>query len=113
MDFDRYQEEIKKYDTFTPVKNVKEPAFTEKIMGLAGESGEVVEKFKKVIRDRDGVLTEQDREEINKELGDVVWYIASLARYLDIPFSEVIRVNLEKSADRLKRNKIHGSGDNR
>lgn len=113
MEFDKYQESIKKYDTFSQVKNAKEPAFAEKIMGLAGEAGETVDKFKKVIRDKDGVISEEDKREISKELGDVLWYVASLARYLDVPLSEVAKQNTEKLESRYARNQLHGAGDNR
>ena len=40
------------------------------ILGLAGESGEVMEKFKKLIRDKQGKLTASDRAEIIKELSN-------------------------------------------
>ena len=113
MDFNEYQERIKKFDTFSPVENAKEPAFSEKIMGLAGEAGETVDKFKKIIRDKDGVISDEDQEEIAKELGDVLWYVASLSRYLNVPLSEVAEKNVEKLESRLERNQLHGSGDNR
>ena len=113
MNFNEYQEKIIKYDTYKQVVNAKEPAFTEKIMGLAGEAGEAVDKFKKVIRDKDGVISEKDKEEITKELGDVLWYTATLARYIGVEFSEVVEKNLEKAESRYQRGVIHGEGDNR
>ena len=54
-----------------------------------------------------------DREEITKELGDVLWYVAMIAEYLGVAMTEVADVNLEKLESRFKRNKIHGEGDNR
>ena len=61
------------------------------ILGLAGESGEVMEKFKKLIRDKQGKLTADDRAEIIKELGDVLWYVTSTAYLLGSSLEEVAR----------------------
>ncbi|MBQ3470001.1 nucleoside triphosphate pyrophosphohydrolase family protein [Candidatus Saccharibacteria bacterium] len=89
------------------------PAMMEKVLGLSGEAGEVADKFKKIIRDKGGDLSVEDKEAVVKELGDVLWYIAGISRYLDTPLSEVARKNLEKLYSRLDRNKIAGDGDNR
>ena len=78
------------------------------ILGLAGESGEVMEKFKKLIRDK-----HDDRAEIIKELGDVLWYVNSAAHLLGSSLEEVARLNNEKLASRQQRGRLHGSGDNR
>ena len=114
-DFDEYQRLIEKYDTMNAPgeHRVHEPCFMEKILGLSGEAGEVTEKFKKVIRDRDGELTEKDKKEIAKELGDVLWYTATVARYMGVSFKEVAETNLEKAEGRMRRGKLHGSGDDR
>lgn len=89
------------------------PALLSQIFGLVGESGEVAEKFKKLIRDKDGVLTDEDRQEILKELGDVVWYVNSITHMLGGDLTDVMQMNLDKLASRKKRNVIHGAGDNR
>ena len=83
------------------------------ILGLIGESGEVAEKFKKLIRDKKGELSEQDKKEIIKELGDVLWYVNSVSNLLDHSLEDVAEINLEKVLSRKKRNKTHGSGDSR
>jgi len=83
------------------------------ILGLAGESGEVMEKFKKLIRDRQGKITDADRAEIIKELGDVLWYVNSVAHLLGSSLEEVARLNNDKLASRQQRGQLHGSGDNR
>ena len=111
--FDDYQKKIIKTDTFRHTSNVLHPAMLEKIMGLTGEAGEVSDKFKKIIRDKNAVISKEDREEIIKELGDTLWYIASIARYLDAPLSEVAEKNVEKLYSRLKRGTLAGDGDNR
>ena len=117
MKFDEYQEAVSKFDTFEKpgdvLENLGQAAVMAKLLGLAGESGEVLDKFKKVLRDKEGRLSEEDREEIVKELGDVTWYVASIARYLGVPFSEVAEGNVEKLTSRLKRGVLHGEGDNR
>ena len=112
MDFDAYQKKAERSDTFKPCA-LNEVGFTEKIMGLAGESGEAVDKFKKVLRDKNGVISDEDRENIVKELGDILWYIASIARYMGVPMSEVAEKNVEKLEARLKRGTVHGEGDER
>lgn len=82
-------------------------------LGLAGETGEVMEKLKKAVRDNESVITEDMKQDLKKELGDVLWYLAVFADYLGIKLQDVADLNLEKLADRQKRNKLSGSGDNR
>jgi len=113
MDFDKYQEKAKKYDLFEPTSNLKDVAFVEKVLGLTGEAGETTDKIKKILRDKDGAISPEDKESVSKELGDVLWYIANIARYLDIPLSEIATNNIGKLEDRYQRNKIHGAGDER
>lgn len=76
---------------------------------LAGEAGEVAEKIGKSFRDGH----ELDREEVKKELGDVLWYVAALAKEFDLTLDEVMAANIDKLADRQVRGVLHGSGDNR
>ena len=83
-------------------------------LGLTGESGEIANKVKKFIRDgatKDEYLAK--RIEIGYEIGDVLWYCAVLAEELEINLGHIMEKNLEKLADRHKRGKISGSGDNR
>ena len=82
-------------------------------LGLVGESGEIAEKAKKVIRDDGGVLSPEKKEEMKKELGDVMWYLASLSRELGYNLNEVAEANIAKLKSRQERNKLKGSGDNR
>ncbi len=83
------------------------------LLGLCGEAGEIAEKSKKIVRDKDSDFSQWDREDIIKELGDVMWHVAVIADYFDIPLSEVGDKNIAKLADRMKRDMISGSGDNR
>jgi NTP pyrophosphatase (non-canonical NTP hydrolase) len=82
-------------------------------LGLAGESGEVSEKIKKVIRDKGGVMDDETRQMIAKELGDVMWYVAQIATELNLSLDDVAKMNIEKLMSRLERNVISGNGDNR
>lgn len=82
-------------------------------LGLAGESGEVIEKIKKIIRNDKGVVSSEKREELKREIGDVLWYLSQLAKQLDIPLNEVAKANIAKLADRQARDVIKSEGDNR
>lgn len=108
-DFDKYQEECGKTAVYPKVGE----KFIYPLLGLQGEAGEVSEKIKKIFRDNNGKLTSEKREEIKKELGDVLWYLAQLSKELGIKFSDVARENLEKLSSRLSRGTVHGDGDNR
>lgn len=83
------------------------------ILGLVGESGEVAEKFKKIIRDKDGKLSADDKQELLKELGDILWYINAVSVLLGGSLSEVAENNLNKVLSRKQRGVTKGSGDNR
>lgn len=80
---------------------------------LAGEAGEVAEKVGKMIRDDGGVLTDERRAAIKKELGDVLWYIAALAFELDTTLEAVAVENLAKLKSRQDRGQLSGDGDDR
>jgi NTP pyrophosphatase (non-canonical NTP hydrolase) len=82
-------------------------------LGLSGESGEVADKIKKVIRDHHAEFSEQQRRDIAIELGDVLWYCAAMARDLGFSLDEVAQMNVDKLKSRRQRGAIHGSGDNR
>ncbi|MBI9082714.1 MAG: nucleoside triphosphate pyrophosphohydrolase family protein [Desulfobacterales bacterium] len=82
-------------------------------LGITGEGGEVADKVKKILRDKQGIVSPTDCRELLLELGDVQWYIAKMARALGSNLSEVIAMNQVKLEDRAARNKINGEGDNR
>ena len=89
------------------------PALISQVFGLVGESGEVAEKFKKIIRDKQGALSGEDKAEILKELGDILWYVNSVASLLGSSLEEVAKKNLDKVLSRKARGVTKGSGDNR
>jgi NTP pyrophosphatase (non-canonical NTP hydrolase) len=83
------------------------------LLGLVGETGEIAEKAKKIVRDRDSDFSQWEREDLAKELGDTLWYVAVLADHFELPLSDVAELNIKKLADRQQRNALSGSGDNR
>ena len=109
MDFKEYQNECLKLAVYPNRGN----NFIYPTLGLCGESGEVAEKIKKIIRDKNSVIDSVSLEELKKELGDVLWYIAALCDELDLSMEDVAITNIFKLADRQKRNAIQGEGDNR
>lgn len=109
MTFDEYQKKALR----TAAGKSKNNEFFHLVLGLVGETGEIAEKVKKLVRDHDSDLKKLDKADITKELGDVLWYVAILADYLDIPLEAVAEKNIQKLADRQKRGKLAGSGDNR
>ena len=82
-------------------------------LGITGEAGECSDKIKKVIRDNNGEFTDEKKQEIAKEIGDVLWYCAVLSKDIGYSLEEIGILNIEKLQSRKVRNKINGSGDNR
>ncbi len=92
----------------TMIVTTGQDRLVENTLGLVGESGEVAEKVKKIIRD--GTI---DVDLISKELGDVLFYVTALGNYFGVDFETIMRQNISKLEDRKARNVIQGSGDNR
>jgi|TARA_B110000093_G_C12905989_1_gene382519 NTP pyrophosphatase (non-canonical NTP hydrolase) len=88
-------------------------------LGLASETGELLGKVKKAIRDNDvrfdgtKELPSALRADLAAELGDCFWYVAMIAKDLNISLNDIGMMNLEKLQSRQKRGKLKGSGDNR
>ncbi|HET7060298.1 MAG TPA: nucleoside triphosphate pyrophosphohydrolase family protein [Candidatus Saccharimonadales bacterium] len=83
------------------------------VLGINGESGEIAEKVKKIIRDKGGKVSDDDKKELAKEIGDVLWYLAVLAEDLGVSLDEIAQQNLDKLQSRKQRGVLGGSGDNR
>lgn len=115
MTFDEYQQATLEFELMQRdvASKAHDPAMIAKVLGLVGEAGEVAEKFKKIIRDKDGKISDQDRMDIQKELGDVLWYVSVLADYLECSLSGVAQANLDKLRSRKSRGVSRGSGDDR
>jgi len=109
IEFDEYQRGALRTASARDKKN----ELLHLVLGLVGESGEIAEKFKKWVRDCDSDEARIDRADIAKELGDVLWYVAVLADYLDLSLDDVATGNLAKLASRQARGVLGGSGDER
>lgn len=109
MTLSDYQQNSKKTAIYPNVGS----NFVYPTLGLAGEAGEVADKIKKILRDKAGQINDADRQEIGKELGDVLWYVAQMATELNLSLDEVAQNNLTKLLSRLERNVLGGNGDNR
>lgn len=83
------------------------------VLELVGESGEVADKFKKILRDDGGIIQADKRVSILTELGDVQYAIARVADSLNEDLSNVVKRVRTKLLDRLKRGVVGGSGDAR
>lgn len=77
-------------------------------------SHSVLRQSKALEREADAVMldTEQQRA-LALEIGDVLWYCATLARDIDMALEEVAELNIAKINSRKQRGKLGGSGDNR
>jgi NTP pyrophosphatase (non-canonical NTP hydrolase) len=91
---------------------INEPQYTEDMdyllntaLGLTGEGGEFADMIKKV-RFQGHPLDEALRIKLQKELGDVLWYIAQGCKALDIPLSAVMALNIRKLTDRHRGGKF-------
>lgn len=82
-------------------------------LGLAGESGELAGKVSKILRDQNGELTQDNIEYIKKEVGDCLWFLSEICADIGIELNDAAVYNRNKLMDRMRRNKISGSGDNR
>lgn len=103
-DLNKYQTEAMTFRTPTA-----DEAYA--LLNLGAEAGEVLGKVAKCIRD-DGD-EEVLRQDIKKELGDVMWMVAAVAADFRLTLSEICEHNIEKLNSRKERNVITGSGDNR
>lgn len=109
MTFSDYQNESKKTAIYP---NIGEN-FIYPTLGLSGEAGEIANKIKKIIRDKNNKINKEDKQEINKELGDVLWYLSQIATELGISLDEIAQNNISKLLSRQARNVLGGNGDNR
>jgi NTP pyrophosphatase (non-canonical NTP hydrolase) len=107
MNFNEYQQKSRKTAVYPPIGHpVIYPT-----LGLVNEAGEVAGKIKKVFRDKDGQISEETRQALKAELGDVLWYLAQVSTELGLTLDEVAEANIAKLYNRLERGKIGGDGD--
>jgi NTP pyrophosphatase (non-canonical NTP hydrolase) len=113
MHFDVYQDATAETALYPDAGTGAITALAYAALGLSGEGGEIANKVKKILRDDQGVLTAEKADAIEKELGDVLWYIARVATEIGSDLNEIATANLAKLRDRADRGVIQGSGDNR
>lgn len=84
-------------------------------LGLGNEAGEVMGKIKKWLRgdDGEGVMSSERKLALKEELGDVLWYLAVLAKDLDLNLDDIAKVNIDKLKSRKERGVLKGDGDKR
>lgn len=97
MDVDEYQSEAAETMQF---KGDSDKATQISLLGLSGEVGELSTEFKKHLRDGDSYKI--FKEKITEELGDIIWYLSSIAFLQGIPLSEVLKASLRKTKERWK-----------
>lgn len=110
MDFNEYQKKAARTGMY-PKTGINPMLYC--VLGLTEEAGEVAGKIKKVYRDNGGDFSEEKLAEIEKELGDVLWYLSELGASLDMNLEDIAKTNIAKLASRNTRGTLAGSGDNR
>lgn len=83
------------------------------VLGLSGETGELSEKIKKAIRDKGCCILSKDYQLIEKEMCDIIFYWVALCDELEMDPDRILAISLEKIQDRLDREVLQGSGDER
>jgi len=101
MEFQLYQTEAKK----TIQKNASSTQNTEIVpfLGIIGEIGSVVTQLK--IKLRAGESYVAYKAKLSEELGDVLWYLSTIASQNDLKLEDIAKDNLEKIFDRFLVNK--------
>lgn len=94
MDFKEYQDLSSK--TANKMEHIMAEGRTLELLnyclGLAGESGELIDYIKKVIFHKH----ELNLYHVEKELGDILWYVSQLARVLNLDMGDIAETNIEK-----------------
>lgn len=105
---------LNEYQEFTRTTAVYHPksALAYVALGLGSEAGEVQGKLKKVIRG-DSELTNEAKEAILSECGDVLWYLVRLLDELGLSAEDCMKANTDKLKARQSRGTLRGDGDNR
>lgn len=73
-------------------------ANTVPLLGLAGEVGSLLTEYKKFLRDGSKYRPFQDQ--LAEEIGDVLWYLATIARKSGLDLEDIAHENLAKLQER-------------
>lgn len=103
------------YQKFTRTTAIypKESALPYLILGLVSEAGEVAGKYKKVLRDTKGVMSDLTKNALIDETADCLWYISEILTELGVSMETAMEINKDKLTNRQTRGTLTGSGDNR
>lgn len=106
--------QVKEYEDFMSTSKVYDCLpIVYPILGMNGEAGEAAEKVKKCLRDKNGIFNNNIKQNILKELADVLWYIWATADDMGFTLEDVMKTGIKKVKSRQETNTVHGSGDNR
>jgi len=83
------------------------------VIALEVKAGLLAEQSKKIFRDNQGEITEDFKRLVMKEVGDILWYAARLSAFFGFSLAAAAALNIVKLTDRMKRDKLHGDGDER
>ena len=108
MKLNEYQDAALETAVYPEDKRIIYPA-----LGMCGEAGEVADKVKKVIRDNNQDFDDERKMAIALEIGDVLWYCATLAHDLGYSLEAIAQMNIYKLRSRAERGKLGGNGDYR
>lgn len=98
MDFNSYQKEALRTDRVPARGSNPASSIVVPMLGLAGETGQLISEYKKHLRD--GEAHRLFKERVSEELGDLLWYIANVASKFDLPLSDIAAGNLAKVKQR-------------
>lgn len=99
MDFDSYQNAALETDRVPAGDGSDdEIALIVPMLGLAGETGQLLSEYKKHLRD--GEAHRLFKERVAEELGDLLWYVANVASKFDLKLRDIAAANLAKVRQR-------------
>jgi len=75
-------------------------------LGVAGEAGEAADYIKKMLYH--GITPDYDK--LDKEFGDVLWYVAAYCHIMELPLEQLMFKNIEKLRKRYPNGFIVGGG---
>jgi NTP pyrophosphatase (non-canonical NTP hydrolase) len=92
---DEYQQKAAATDAPEIAKN---PDLSVLLLGLAGETGSLLTLYKKQLRDGDAFQVAEQR--LSEEMGDILWYLAAIARRCELSLESIAVANLDKTKSR-------------
>lgn len=113
ISFDPYQLATSETAIYPEANQGTPAAINYCLVGAAGEIGEIMNKWGKAIRDNDSQLDYDQRKDMTKEAGDVVWFLTRAVDEMGFSMEVVLQENLAKLRSRKERGVLSGSGDNR